>query len=269
MRREHRRRSGGKVLPERIVITGANGSVGTTLRRGLRERVATLRVVDIVPIVSSDGEEAAVCDITDLDAMRVAMRGMNACIHLAAISTEAQFPEIVRANIMGTWAVFQAARLEGCRRVVFASSNHVTGFAPVGERVTAGSAFQPDTYYGVSKLTGEGIGSLYHAKFGLEVACVRIGTFAERPTESRHLSTWLSPRDCMSLFEACLTVKDLGFSIVYGVSRNSRGWWDLREARRLGYDPIDDAENYASEIPEGSPGRYQGGDEFTDPFITI
>jgi nucleoside-diphosphate-sugar epimerase len=197
------------------------------------------------------------------------MRDMNACIHLAAISTEAQFPEILRANIVGTWTVFQAARLEGCRRIVFASSNHVTGFASVGERVTSGSAFQPDTYYGVSKLTGEGIGSLYHDKFGLEIACVRIGTFAERPTESRHLSTWLSPRDCVNLFEACLTARELGFSIIYGVSRNKRGWWDLSEARRLGYDPIDDAENYASEIPAGSPARYQGGDEFTDPFITI
>jgi uronate dehydrogenase len=269
LRREHRRSSDRNALPERVVITGANGSVGTTLRQGLRQRVATLRLVDMVPILSSDGEEAVICDIADLDAMRTAMRDMDACIHLAAISTEAQFPEILRSNIIGTWAVFQAARLEGCRRVVFASSNHVTGFAPVGERVTAGSAFQPDTYYGVSKLTGEGIGSLYHDKFGLEVACVRIGSFAERPTESRHLSTWLSPRDCVNLFEACLTAKDLGFSIVYGVSLNKRGWWDLREARRLGYDPIDDAESYASEIPEGSPGPYQGGDEFTDPFITI
>lgn len=269
MRRERRRRGGVKALPERVVITGANGSVGTTLRQGLRHRVTTLRLVDVVPIAPGDGEEAITCDVTDLDAMRAAMRDMNACIHLAAISTEAEFPEILRSNIVGTWAVFQAARLEGCRRVVFASSNHVTGFARVGERVDAGSTFRPDTYYGVSKLTGEGIGSLYHDKFGLEVACVRMGTFAERPIEARHLSTWLSPRDCVNLFEACLTAKDLGFSILYGVSRNKRGWWGLREARRLGYEPIDDAENYASEIPEGSPGLYQGGDEFTDPFITI
>jgi uronate dehydrogenase len=255
-------------LPRRIVVTGANGSIGRTLRKAFRGEVSKLRLVDLTPIEIGEDEEAVMGDVADLATMREALRDMDACVHLAAISTEGPFLEILHSNIAGTWAMFQAARLEGCPRVVFASSNHVTGFEAVSERITAETAFRPDTYYGVSKLTGEALGRLYHDKFGLEVACIRIGTFAERPTVPRHLSTWLSPRDCVDLFHACLTARELGFAILYGVSANKRTWWDLSVARRLGYEPVDDAELYASEIPDASPGHYQGGDEFTDPSIT-
>lgn len=227
-----------------------------------------LRLVDLTPMKAVEGEEAVVGDVTDLDAMRSALRRMDACVHLAAIATEQPFPQILHSNIVGAWAILQAARLEGCKRVVFASTNHVTGFSPVTQRLDAAAELRPDTYYGVSKATGEALGRLYHDKFGLEVVCIRIGTFATRPTEPRHLSTWLSPRDCVNLFAACLTTKDLGYAIVYGVSNNKRSWWDITGAKRLGYRPIDDAETYASEIRSGSPGRYQGGDEFTDPSIT-
>jgi len=169
-------------------------------------------------------------------------------VHLAAIPVEAPFEEILQANFRGTWAMFEAARLEGCERVVFASSNHASGYLPVADRVGDAAPIRPDTYYGVSKVFGEAIGSLYHDKFRLRVACIRIGTAIPRPLEERHLSTWLSPGDLIRLASACLVSPDLGFAIVYGVSANRRRWWDLEAGRRLGYEPVDDAESYAAEV---------------------
>ena len=54
----------------------------------------------------------------------------------------------------------------------------------------------------------------------------------------RALATWLSPGDAVRLVDACLRAPDLGFAIVYGISANTRGWWDLSTARALGYEPV-------------------------------
>jgi uronate dehydrogenase len=207
--------------------------------------------------------------VADLASVQEAMRGADACVHLAGIANEASFPEILHANIEGTWAVFEAARRAGVGRVVFASSNHATGMYPVGQPVSAESAPRPDTYYGVSKVFGEALGRMFHDKFGLRVACLRIGTVnaVDRPENPRHLSTWLSHADTVRLVRACLRAADLDFAILYGASANTRGWWDLAPARALGYEPQDDAERFAAEVVEAPVGEYQGG-PFADPGYT-
>lgn len=252
-----------------MVITGAAGLIGSVLRAGLRDTARTLVLVDKAPLEAGPGEEAVQCDVADLDAVRAAMKGANACVHLAGIASEAPFPDILHANIQGTWAVFEAARREGLERVVFASSNHAAGMYRVGEPVSAETAPKPDTYYGVSKAFGEALGRMFHDKFGLKFACLRIGTVnpADRPENQRHLATWLSHDDTVRLVRACLTSPKLGFDIVYGASANTRGFWDLAPARALGYEPQDDSERFAGEVPEGSVGEYQGG-PFAEPEFT-
>ena len=112
----------------------------------------------------------------------------------------------------------------------------------------------------MSKSFGESLGRLYADKYGLEVACLRIGTFEERPREARHLSTWLSHRDAVSLFAACLSAP-LRFEIVYGMSANTRSWWSGEAGARLGYHPQDDAEVFAAEVAGvGEAYSHQGGD---------
>jgi uronate dehydrogenase len=251
-----------------LLITGAAGGVGTMLREGLRGLADEIRLFDRRPMDAGEGESALVGDVGDLDSTRRAIEGCDACVHLAAIPVEAPFEEILQANFRGTWAMFEAARLEGCERVVFASSNHASGYLPVADRVGDAAPIRPDTYYGVSKVFGEAMGSLYHDKFGLRVACIRIGTAIPRPLEERHLSTWLSPADLTRLVTACLVSPDLGFAIVYGVSANRRRWWDLEAGRRLGFEPLDDAEAYAAEVERNPIGRFQGGPKFTDPRTT-
>ena len=108
---------------------------------------------------------------------------------------------------------------------------------------------RPDTYYGVSKVFGEALGRLMVDRYGLEVVCLRIGSWKQYPTSVRELSTWISPADGVRLLAAALTAPDVGFAVVYGISANTRAWWDLAPARALGYLSVDDAEEYADRIP--------------------
>jgi len=234
---------------DRVLITGAAGTIGKTLRDGLRGRFGALRLLDVAPLgAARSGEELVTADVRDLAALTAAMAEVDATVHLAGIPHEDTFDSIMQTNVVGTYNVFEAARSQGCARVVFASSLHVTGFYDAGERIGPEAPVRPDSCYGLGKACGENLGRLYADKHGLEVVCVRIGTFAERPTTPRHLSTWLSPQDAVELFYRCLVAPDVGFTVVYGASANQRGWWDLGSAERLGYQPVDNAERWAAEI---------------------
>ena len=181
------------------------------------------------------------------------MDRVDATVHLAGIPHEDSFDRILETNVVGTYNVYQAARKQGCPRVVLASSLHVTGFYDASERISPRMPVRPDSFYGVSKACGESLGRLYADKHGLQVVCVRIGTFAERPTALRHLSTWLS-RDAVELFWRCLA-PDIGFIVVYGTSATRRGWWDPGPVEQLGYRPMDDAEAWAAEVNSADADR--------------
>jgi uronate dehydrogenase len=155
-------------------------------------------------------------------------------------------------------------------RVILASSSHATGFHPrTGEEAPDYLSPRPDTYYGVSKVAGEALGSLYHDRYGLDVVCVRIGGCFERPMAPRHLATWLSPDDCARLMEALVATPAPGFRVVWGVSDNTRRYFCLDEARALGYEPKDDAERFAAELEGASDpldDTYLGG-SFCSPEL--
>ncbi len=249
-----------------ILITGAGGRVGGFLRRGLKRKYR-LRLLDRAPIATLDeGESFVPADITDLAALRHAMEGVDAVVHLAAVPVEDSWDEILPNNIIGTYNLFEAARLGGVKRVLFASSNHAIGFYRRDQTIGPDVTVRPDGRYGVSKAFGEALASLYADKYGLETFCMRIGNVGERPLDQRRLSIWISPRDFTQLVEVGLEA-DLHFEIVYGVSNNARTWWDNARAARLGYRPQDDSELYAEETiarePPHAPGDrqhlYQGG----------
>jgi uronate dehydrogenase len=237
-----------------VLITGAAGRIGTWLRGGLPERGWALRSLDVVPVTDvRPGEEHLVADITDLAAMMDAVHDAAAVVHMAAISGESTWPAISHSNIEGTYNVLEAARRAGVPRVVLASSNHATGYTPrppSGLLTEADAPPRPDTYYGVAKVTMEALGSLYVDRYGLDVVCLRIGSASAEPTTTRQLSTWLSPADAVSLVDAALTAPSPGFAVVWGVSANTRNWWDLTAARALGYEPADDAEVYDEALIE-------------------
>jgi uronate dehydrogenase len=243
-----------------VLLTGAAGRIGSELSARLPELGWTVR-----------GFDRAEGDITvpvDLDRY---LPGADAVVHLAGEPGEQPWPQIRDANIEGTYQVFDAARRAGVRRVVFASSNHAAGFWPIDAELPADVAVRPDTLYGVSKAFGEALGRYYVDRYGLQVACLRIGTFSPQPRNHRELATWLSPADCARLVDACLRSADLGYALVWGVSNNTRRFWPLDAGHALGYFPADDAETYAAQLgdtrPDPSDGLIGGG--FTSPGFGI
>ncbi|MFE9612360.1 NAD-dependent epimerase/dehydratase family protein [Streptomyces sp. NPDC006012] len=263
--------------PRTVLLTGAAGGLGTLMRELLPDYGYDLRLFDMRPI---EGEpDAITADLADTEALREAVTGVDAVIHLAGISLESTFEKILKANVEGTYHLYEAARRAGVPRIVFASSNHAVGFtrAPRGDDplIPAGTPRRPDTFYGLSKSFGEDLAQLYWDKHGLETVSVRIGSCFREPTSVRMLSVWMSPADGARLFHAALTAERVGHTVVYGSSANTRLWWDLTGARALGYEPQDDSEPYAAKLiaeqgeltPDDPAHTHLGGHFVNDPPI--
>jgi uronate dehydrogenase len=236
---------------KRILITGAAGKIGDTLRKGLRGSYPLMRLLDIAPLRSAEaGEELCKADIRDIAALEKAMVGIDCVTHLAGVPEEADWETVLALNIEGCFNVFEAARRQGVKRVIFASSNHAVGFHRRERFIDNTVLPRPDTRYGVSKVFGEALGRLYADKYGLSVACLRIGTFRtpDRPAEARQLLTWISHRDMVQLARRCIDHLNYHFVTVYGVSNNLRNRWDNTNVKFLGYRPEDDSEVFAAEI---------------------
>jgi uronate dehydrogenase len=247
----------------RVLLTGAGGKIGTVLREGLKGRYPVLRLSHRRPFgEAAAGEEIALADLEVLDQVVAAMEGVDVVVHMGGRGEEGDWPTVLTSNILGTYNVFEAARLCRVRRVVFASSNHVVGYYRRERRIGPDEPVRPDTRYGVSKAFGEALGRYYADKFGLGVICQRIGCFYPKPLDTRMLSEWISVRDMVELTRCCIEAADIHFEIVYGVSANTRIWWDNPAAARIGYVPQDNAEAFAGEVPAEQPGvecLFQGG----------
>jgi uronate dehydrogenase len=252
-------------MTKTILITGAAGGVGGHLRRQLAGRYR-LRLSDRRPVGKlAPGETFQKADIARLaDTLRIT-KGVDAIIHLGGYSVEGPWDDILRANIVGCHNVFEAARRNGVPRLLFATSNHAVGFYPRTQTIDHLAPIRPDGRYGVSKVFGEALGSLYADKYGLRVFCMRLGNVNDVPVDKRRLSIWQSPRDLAQLVTIGLEHPDIKFEVVYGISGNTRAWYDNANAARLGYRPQDDSEPWAAEVlarePPGDPvaEHWQGG----------
>lgn len=239
-------------LPPLILVTGANGRVGSALRPFLqpryRLRLHTLHE-PIAPLLPT--EECVHADIEDFAAALPIVQGVDTVVHLAAEPhSQATWDAVRGPNIEGAYNVFEAARQAGVRRIIFASTNHVMGMYDREEAwpIHPDQPVRPDGYYGVSKAFGEALGRYYADAFGISVICLRIGWVLDEPFNEQGLRMWLSPRDLGQLIERSIETPQQ-FGIYYGVSNNTRCKWDVKNARReLGFAPVDDSETFAAEI---------------------
>lgn len=255
----------------RVLITGAGGGIGRSLRETLRGVYPVLRLSDRVAIAPArpegpGAEEVDQSDISDMAAVQRLVAGCDGIIHLGGISGENTWESILQSNIIGLYNVFEAARQAGVRRIVMATSNHAVGFYRRDRTIDHNVMVRPDSRYGVSKAFSEALGSLYSDKHGIGFFGVRIGNFGTKPIDKRRLAIWISPRDLTQLVRIGLEHPDIRYEIVYGVSDNRRSWYDNSNAYRLGYKPEDDSEPYAAEVLAAEPQdahpiaeKYQGG----------
>ena len=261
-------------MDEIVLVTGAQGTIGSMLRRSLRRAGRHLRLLDVAPLSPLEpGEDAELIAGSFLDpgVLDEACRDARAIVHLGGLSHEGySWAEYLEVNIHGTFLLAEAARSAGVERIVYASSNHAVGFAPLSDEgpVPDYEFPRPDTFYGVSKAASESLLSLYHDRYGLDVVCLRIGSYRERPSDARSLWSWLSPADCARLVNASLDAVHPGFRIVWGVSANSAAAVSLDEARAIGYEPRDNAQDYAAGLSTTHDHWANVGGRYTGPDVT-
>jgi NAD+ dependent glucose-6-phosphate dehydrogenase len=244
-----------------VLLTGAAGRVGQAILAGLGDAY-DWRLLDRDPPTGDHPGEWVVADVTDEAAIREAVDGVGAVVHLAGDPRpEAPWDSVLQNNVDGTQTILEAAVDAGVEKFAFASSNHAVGayeddrkpdIYRTGDdfRLDGSELPRPSNLYGVSKATGEVLGRYYHDHHDLSVVCVRIGNLTKDhpPVDyERGQAMWLSHRDCAHLFERTIEA-DYDYEIVYGISDNDRKYYSIDRAREvLGYEPVDNSAEFADE----------------------
>jgi uronate dehydrogenase len=252
----------------RLLLTGAAGGLGKVLRPRLANMAHIVRVSDLADLGDAAvNEESVRCDLGNFDGMLALLEGVDAVVHLGGMSIDGPFEPILNGNIRGAYNLYESARINGVKRVLFASSNHVVGFHKQADQIDATAAMRPDGHYGVSKAFGESLSSFYFDRYGIETVCMRIGSSFPKPVDHRMLSTWLSYDDLTALISCALFAPTVGHTIIYAASDNTASWWDNRYAAHLGWTPKDSSEPFRAELEATVPrldstdpaAIYQGG----------
>jgi uronate dehydrogenase len=253
----------------RVLVAGAAGSIGRVVATGLNDRGHEVVGFDVLPApegwtTEGDGPWHT-GDCADIDAVMAVFAEagpIDGVVHLAGVADELSLPDAFTSHVVTTAALLDAMVTHDVSRFVYASSNHAVGRTPraaVRDGVLGIDALpRPDTFYGVGKVAAEALMRLYVDRYGLDAVACRIGSFHETPQTVRQLSTWLSHDDCVRMFEAALTTPAPGFAVLYGISANTRAWWDLEPGRVLGYDPRDDAEEFADQVEPSDDDAAEG-----------
>ena len=251
-----------------LLLTGAAGRLGTHLRRGLAPLARRLRVSDRVAIADlAPNEEAAICDLADAEAVLKMTEGVDAIVHFGGAPLEMEWETILSSSICGSYNIYEGARKNGVKRVVYASSVHAIGYHRIEDQIDASAPHRPDSLYGLSKCFVEDLGRLYWDKFGIETVCCRIFSSFDQFTDRRHLWSMLTFDDCVRLVEASLTAPRVAHSIIFGTSNNRHRMVDNRLAAHIGFHPQDDTEAHRAEVearlqpadPDAPASRFLGG----------
>lgn len=231
-------------MKRRLLITGAAGVIGSRVTSGLR-KLDRYSIV-AADLQENDAQDIVPLDVTDADRLLALTSGIDTVLHFAWAKDEDDFlGKVLPVNVTGAYHVYEAARRNGVKRVIFASSNHATGYYRVGETVEAASPYRPDSFYGLSKCYIELLGRLYADKHGISSINIRIGNFPkdDRPHSDRAAHIWISERDMVHLAERCIEADpSIPFLCVYGTSANTDNYYDIGYLKDLiGYHPQDDA----------------------------
>ena len=166
----------------RILVTGADGQIGSELTPVLRARYGRENVV------ATDIAEPcpALCDGGPFEFLDVTQRGaigavvdryeIDTIYHMAAIlsATGERKPQLVwNVNVNGLYKILEIARERKITRVFYPSSIAAFGPETPKDDTPQETVMRPTTMYGISKVTGEMLGSYYFQRFGLDVRSVR------------------------------------------------------------------------------------------------
>lgn len=231
----------------RVLITGAAGRIGSTLAPRLAASGHHVTALDRTPVQLAD-VQCVQLDLADAVALAPLLTDHDALVHLAGELDAEDWDALEGANITLTRRVFAQAADAGVETIIYASSIHAGGYAPLDAHFAPTGHFAPDSPYGVSKRCGEAILELIAARASLEAYALRIGTCRATPLTIREAVTWLSPDDASRLVEACLGRHGPGYRTIWAFSANSTADIDRRHWQAIGYAPCDDAERHRAEL---------------------
>lgn len=238
----------------KILLTGAAGHIGTAFWTAQIDEL-DLRLADIDVTKFPETVQSLSLDIRDLSSCLRACEGMDTVIHLAAdASPDADFvTSLVPLNMVGTYNMLLAAKTQGCKRFIFASSAQAIEGYPQDLQVHEGMAPRPGNFYGVSKAFGEALASLYANDGQMTTVAVRIANVAEFRTGETHshrdVAAFISVRDVVALLRNCVDAHLTGFQVIHGVSDNRYKRLSIDQTRAIvDYAPLDDG----FEILEGN-----------------
>jgi nucleoside-diphosphate-sugar epimerase len=223
----------------RILITGAAGNVG-------RAVVAELHPDHELRLVDRRGGDPRILTVDLGQTLRGdTFRHVDVVIHLAANPDEhASWEAVLNDNIRATWHVLEAACEHSVSRVIFASSNWAVKalerqlapacYGPGGPKIGSDAGPRPLHPYGISKALGEIAGRTFVDEERLRsFVAVRIGAYAPEPPAHDESPLWIGTSDLRALFRRCVEAEFHGFHVVYGVSAQDTGPYDLTYTRRL------------------------------------
>ncbi len=265
--------------PKRILITGVNGLIGGAAYRRLvtqpdrydvwglaRRREASTRVAKGAAVAVPDSR-FVLSDLSDLDALVPAFQGISCVVHMAADpSGGGGWQSLLASNIIGNYNVFEACRLAGVQRIVFASTIQVSvgcyrdePYRSIADgrfddlpddfpKVTTDLPTRPLNIYASTKVWSEGLARAYVDSHGLSCLGIRIGWVVaeDRVPRPESADIWCSQHDIVSLIECCINAPDsLRYDLFYGMSDNRHRWVDVEHARSaVGYVPRDRSEDH-------------------------
>jgi NAD+ dependent glucose-6-phosphate dehydrogenase len=262
----------------KVLVNGAYGLIGNLVYAHLAARPETYETYASArafrPSVRTEGmefhpipeEKLRLADLADFEAMKRCVEGMDCVVHMAADPSGAQgFESVLNSNVIGSYHLFEACRLAGVKRVVYASTNQVVfgygaeepyrsllkgtieklpagGLPPISHTQPA----RPMNLYACSKVWGEGLAHMYAYQHGMSCIVLRIGWVVaeDQPRGAWGRTVWCSQRDIVQIVERCVQAPEsLRFDVFFGHSDNHYNLVDIQHAREvLGFDPQDGAE---------------------------
>lgn len=239
-----KRERGLKRMKRKLLLTGAAGTIGKVIYKELQKD----NRYDIVGTdIEADEKQGIVqLNIVDEAQLRKLTQGVDTVLHFAWIKDDGDFlGKVLAGNVSGAYKLFEAAVQNGVRRIIFASSNHATGFYKTYEKIDPDDPYRPDSFYGLSKCYIELLGRLYSDQGKISSVNIRIGNFPgdDRPHSERAGHIWISERDMLQLIICCIEADDeLKYLNLYGTSANRDNYYNIDYLEELiGYKPQDDA----------------------------
>ena len=237
---------------KKILITGGTGYIGNAFLNKYALAYSFKAFGRTKPAQSVEFFQG---DIKDITALKKAAFGVDAILHLAAVTTdkkEVTDEEYINTNIVGTHNVLKAAAENKVKKVVFMSSVCAVGFRPDKYPVREDEKCNPtDGMYGFSKFAGERLCRYYSEEHGINIVCLRPSMVVpqhEFIPPKKGSMPWIGYVDIEDVLQEIalgLENEHIKYGVFHAAPDNRFSMFDISKAKEmLGYSPKHNFEEF-------------------------